>query len=308
MKRLVSQSVEIQMIAKPNIVFSGGLGNQLYQLCFLWYLQKLGFEARPDFSEFSYYAFHQGLELNKVLNTEFRNDIDSVERSRRQWYRLFNEKLGFWLRFHYNQWKNSHLRTFIREQEGRLYGKADIPQGKNITLKGHWQMPEYVESVKNRLYDSVSYVSLSTERDHRTMEQIKSCTSVSIHIRRGDYLKETQYQVIKDFGYYDRAIQHIKQQQPEAHFFVFSDDMAWVKSHLCEPNATFVDWNTGKDSFKDMLLMSLCKHNIIANSTFSWWGAYLNQNPQKTVICPDKWLVGVPTEGRVPTDWVRISV
>ena len=71
-------------------------------------------------------------------------------------------------------------------------------------------------------------------------------------------------------------------------------------------NAVFIDWNKGDDSFKDLLLMSLCRHNIIANSTFSWWGAYLNRNSKKMVVCPDHWMVDEPTVGRVPVDWILI--
>lgn len=289
------------------VVFSGGLGNQLYQLCFLWYLQSLGLKARPDFSEFSYYAFHQGLELNKVLDTEFKADIDRVEKSRKRWYCVFNEKLGFWLRFHFYQFVNKHFRKYVREEEGHLYEKEEIPQSCNLTLKGHWQLLPYVEKVKNRLHGCVSYKALDTERDRQIMKDIKNCTSVSIHIRRGDYLKENQYQVIKGFDYYRRAIEYIKQHCPDAHFFVFSDDMDWVKTQMTEKNVTFVDWNKEADSYKDMLLMSLCQHNIIANSTFSWWGAYLNAHDDKIVVCPKEWLVGESSESRVPTDWTRMD-
>lgn len=295
------------MTKQCKVVFSGGLGNQLHQLCFLWHLQRLGVKARPDFGEFAYYAFHQGLELNKVLRTEYAAEVDRVERSRRRWYRLFNEKLGFWLRYHVRQLYNRYARTYIIENPSRVYGLADIPSTARLTLKGHWQQLAYVESVRERLLQSVSYDRLDTPRDRAIVAQIEACTSVSVHVRRGDYLKESQYQVTGGFAYYEKAMALVKRSHPDAHFFVFSDDIAWVKGQTSETSVTFVDWNSGADSFKDILLMSLCKHNIIANSTFSWWGAYLNANPGKMVVCPDEWLVGVPAKGRVPADWVELK-
>lgn len=287
--------------------FSGGLGNQLYQLGFLWYLQRNGVNAVPDFCEYTYYDFHQGLELNKLLKTPYDDKIRTTEDSRRRWYKFFNEKLGFWLRFHYHRILSERFSEYIVEDEAHLFDGTFLSCKDNVTLKGHWQKLEYLLPVQDLFCKNMHYNSLTTDRDKKIMEQISKTESVSIHIRRGDYLKEMQYLVIKGFSYYNRAIELVKAKYPEASFYVFSDDMEWVRRQMQEKNMVFVDWNKGSDSFKDMLLMSLCKHNIIANSTFSWWGAFLNANPHKMVVCPDEWLVGQKIDGRVPADWIKIK-
>lgn len=97
------------------------------------------------------------------------------------------------------------------------------------------------------------------------------------------------------------------QHDAETHFYVFSDGMDWVKQHLTLPsNATFVDWNNGTDSWQDMMLMSHCKHNVVCNSTFSWWGAWLNNNHNKMVICPDQWSVKDKADKFVPNSWIQL--
>ncbi len=286
--------------------FSGGLGNQLYQLGFLWHLQKAGISVEPDFCEYTYYDFHCGLELNKVLHTQYDDCIKSVESSRRNWYKLFNEKLGFWLRFHYHRLKSKN-KMFV-EDETRQYEILDFSSlNKNTVLKGHWQKTDYLSDVTEIFHKSLSYDLLNTERDSEIKHLIETSESVSIHVRRGDYLNDSFYSVIKGMEYYRNAISIIKEKYPNAKFFVFSDDIEYVRENLLGEDLTFVDWNKGKDSFKDLLLMSLCQHNIIANSTFSWWGAYLNPYPDKIVICPSKWSVNGDMQGRCPNDWIKLD-
>ena len=119
--------------------------------------------------------------------------------------------------------------------------------------------------------------------------------SVSIHVRRGDYLKSRLYKNICEVDYYRNAIIKAKEiVGKEAHFYFFSNDIEWCTNHLSDliddNHFHKVDWNTGANSYKDMLLMSGCRVNIIANSSFSWWSAYLNQREDKIVIAPKKWI------------------
>ena len=251
--------------------------------------------------------FH-GLELDKVICMGYGLEINQVEKSRKRWYKIFNDKLGFWLRFRYLQFVNKHFDHVVQENPNKFYELKDIPKQNRLILKGHWQKLGYVEAVREKLTHCVNLELLADDRDKMIVNQIRNTDSVSIHVRRGDYLKENQYQVIKDFGFYEKAIAEIKKYSSEATFYVFSDDIAWVKSQMKEKNVVYIDWNTGANSFKDMLLMSLCKHNIIANSTFSWWGAYLNTHPDKKVICPNYWMVGEKTGDRVPQDWIQLEV
>jgi hypothetical protein len=118
--------------------------------------------------------------------------------------------------------------------------------------------------------------------------------SISIHVRRGDYLNHESYKNICGLNYYCSAIRYIKTLIMDPFFIVFSDDILWCKENLnnilSDTSVIYVDWNTGKESYKDMQLISNCKHNIIANSSFSWWGAWLNTFPNKIIIAPKKWL------------------
>ena len=106
--------------------------------------------------------------------------------------------------------------------------------------------------------------------------------------------------------YYKRAITVINKKVNNPHFYIFSDDPGYVAKNLRIENATYVDFNRGSNSWQDMYLMSQCKHNIIANSTFSWWGAWLNKYPSKIVIAPTKWFVNMQEDEIVLPEWIRV--
>ena len=142
-------------------------------------------------------------------------------------------------------------------------------------------------------------------------EKIKSCDSVSIHVRRGDY---TNPAVLAFHGsctpeYYYQAIETLLKRTAIQELFLFSDDTAWVKQNMqFSLPVTYINHNTGKNSFEDMRLMSLCKHNIIANSSFSWWAAWLNAYKNKTVIAPKTWILDkqVDTTDVIPDNWLQL--
>ena len=149
--------------------------------------------------------------------------------------------------------------------------------------------------------------------DFDFLSKIKDCTAVSLHVRRGDYISPDGTQTllggICTKEYYQTAIELIKQRVGKLFFAVFSDDVNWARENLHLPEYTlFVDWHSGKNSFRDMQLMSLCSHHIIANSSFSWWGAWLGNNPEKIVIAPKKWMnVDDPqNDYRCPESWIRL--
>ena len=127
------------------------------------------------------------------------------------------------------------------------------------------------------------------EPNTQIFEKIEKTNTVSIHIRRGDYLKDKQRNNICNVEYYKLAIEKIKTYIEHPSFFVFSDDINWCKENFQNEEFNFIDWNTGNNSFIDMQLMSNCKHNIIANSSFSWWAAWLNINSNKIIIGPMYW-------------------
>src|SRR5690606_32306903 len=121
-------------------------------------------------------------------------------------------------------------------------------------------------------------------------QHVVKVNSVSIHVRRGDYVGHPVLGGICDLAYYQKAIRSIEKKLKDPLFVVFSNDMDWCRTHLNLPDAAFVDWNRGEQSYRDMQLMALCKNHILANSSFSWWGAWLNPANEKLVVSPKRWV------------------
>ena len=167
-------------------------------------------------------------------------------------------------------------------------------------LSGFWACEAYYADILPMLRSQIHFPDPekgegwdleAAAKNKETMERMKQETSVSIHIRRGDYLDAQNAEMFGGIctdAYYEAAISYIKEQTPDAHFYVFSDDSGYAKNAYPGKEFTVVDWNTGKNSLFDMQLMSCCNHNICANSTFSFWGARLNPSPDKVMIRPSK--------------------
>ncbi|MDR0428165.1 MAG: alpha-1,2-fucosyltransferase, partial [Dysgonamonadaceae bacterium] len=139
---------------------------------------------------------------------------------------------------------------------------------------------------------------------------IKEENSISIHIRRGDYLSSSNINYVGNIcniTYYIEAIKKIEQMVENPVFFIFSNDIKWAQENLQLANVHYIDWNKKEDSWQDMFLMSKCKHNIIANSTFSWWRAWLNQYVEKIIISPDLFYNGEKATDLIPESWIKIK-
>ena len=135
--------------------------------------------------------------------------------------------------------------------------------------------------------------------------------AVSLHVRRGDYLSNPKSKAAHGTcspEYYRAAIRHMAEVTKQPCFFVFSDDMDWVRQHLqIDYECQYIEHNSGTESYNDMRLMSLCRHHIIANSSFSWWGAWLNQRTDKIVIAPQQWFMNDNvTQDLYPQGWVKL--
>lgn len=235
-----------------------------------------------------------------------------------------------------NQFTGSNpLRRFLNKRENYLRCPKVFAQPHyhfyndwlklpaDLYLSGYFQSEKFFLPISEKL---LGWYAPNHPLDTRNAElhgQMKTSDSVSLHIRRGDY---TTAQFNSFFGtvpesYYQQAISTLKAKISKPKFFVFSDDIPWCRSNLrIGDEAMFVDWNKGKESYKDLVMMSYCRHNIIANSSFSWWGAWLNQNQNKIVIAPKKWFgqeyytgnVGVypsrlyNTDDLIPSRWTKL--
>ena len=188
-----------------------------------------------------------------------------------------------------------------------------IPEAAdNIYLIGHWISYKYFRDIEDLIRKEFAFISPQTGRRKQLSRHISSSESVSLHIRRGDYITDrrtNQKHGVCCLDYYKRAISAIEEKTRSPHFYVFSDDIKWAKENVKISHPTeYVENNINDNASEDMRLMSRCKHNIIANSTYSWWGAWLNNNPGKTVIAPTKWFndEGINVSDLIPEGWIKI--
>lgn len=180
-----------------------------------------------------------------------------------------------------------------------------------LYLEGYWQTEKYFKDVADVIRNEFTLKDEYFVDGKEITQKIKSCGAVSLHIRRGDYVTSAttnKFHGICSLDYYEKAIKYIADSVKNPYFFVFSDDIEWVKQNLkINHPVEYVSDRVLKD-YEELILMSYCKHNIIANSSFSWWGAWLNSNPEKIVIAPKQWFAdaSVDTSDVVPESWIRI--
>ncbi|MCC6447868.1 MAG: alpha-1,2-fucosyltransferase, partial [Chitinophagaceae bacterium] len=182
----------------------------------------------------------------------------------------------------------------------------------DVYLEGYWQTEKYFKEISDILRKEFTFKIPPSEANQRMLDTIRLHNSVSIHIRRTDYITDPASS--KDMGfcdipYYKRAVSYLAERVADPHFYVFSDDMNWVRSNFAlNFPVTYVDLNNADTNYEDMRLMSSCKHNIIANSTFSWWGAWLNSSEKKIVIAPKKWFNDTSKKSTdlVPENWIKL--
>jgi len=183
---------------------------------------------------------------------------------------------------------------------------------ENIYLDGYWQSEKYFKDIEQIIRKDFTFSKKPDTLNEQMAERIRDCEAVSIHVRRGDYLSNpvtTAYHGICSEEYYRSAIGTVEKYINNPYFFIFSDDPTWVKENLKTGYpSTIIDFNGSEKDYEDLRLMSLCKHYIIANSSFSWWGAWLSNNPQKIVIAPKKWFnnTDINTDDLIPEKWKRI--
>lgn len=185
-------------------------------------------------------------------------------------------------------------------------------QSKNhLYLKGYRQSELYFQHIQDDVRTNLFLQSSLYNDVHEFGKQLKNEQSISIHIRRGDYTNQLvqDYHGVLDQQYYQHAINLIEAKVKQANLYVFSDNPSWVKEHLqFQQPVQFVSGAISKNHYEDFYLMSCCRHNIIANSSFSWWAAWFNSNPNKNVLAPMKWFnaAHLDTTDLIPPGWMRI--
>lgn len=279
----------------------GGLGNQLFQYALYEALKRNGKEVKMDLTSYSIYEQHNGFELNNIFNINIdiasENEVEKFIDNKQDIFSLVRRKVFGTKKSHYIE-------------NGIIYN-PNIINIDNVYLQGYWQTEKYFKNIRTDLLKMLKF-KVDDNKNLEALEKIRSNNSVSIHVRRGDYINNINaakvHGNIVGIEYYNNAVNIMKDKVENPLFVIFSDDIEWVKNNINIENTIFIDFNKGKDSYKDMFLMSKCKHNILANSSFSWWGAWLNENEKKIVVSPSKWMNEIETPDIWCDTWIKCEV
>ncbi len=283
--------------------FMGGLGNQMFQYAAARALSvKRNIPFKIDFDD-PYKFVTRKLNLD-LFNTEFqiatKRELNKCKPKRK-----FEKR--FWMLLG----KDPANRLYREKKDFHFDpGFFDCPDGAYVS--GFWQTEKYFIDIEDTIRSDFKFAKEPSAENKEWLNKTAACTSVSIHVRRGDYVtvsKTNQVHGTCGPAYYEQAIKEIAAAVNDPVFFFFSDDIAWVKENIKTSwPSYYVDNNDDDHNYEDMRVMSSCKHHIIANSSFSWWGAWLNASKEKRVIAPSKWMndPSVNTEDLVPASWIRI--
>ncbi len=278
----------------------GGLGNQLFQFAAGRCLADVNHtDLKLDLSAYKDYSLRnfdlQQLDIKLAFPTA--NEISSLLPSH-----------NFEKAFQYL--KSPRKRTYYREKYFH-FDPDFFRLGNNVYLKGYFQSEKYFLPSRHLIRKELRFQSSLTMNLATMAARLKNTNSCSIHIRRGDISNNNEsldYHGNLSMDYYHAALQKLNAVHSNIEYFLFSDDIEWAKQNFIIPSDNYLSGKVSTNHIEDLYLMSQCRHHIIANSSFSWWGAWLNDNPDKTVIAPLNWFNNGPTDTQdlIPDGWIRV--
>ena len=281
------------------IKLDGRMDNQMFQWAF-----ARGYEAKNGIMP----IFDDSKETLKLTPFKLSQNIKTVEKP------LWNKFLRKTVPFRNLRNKLTELKfnlPHFEEEVICLFQPNLFDIKAPAFISGYFQCEKYFIDVKEQLINDFQLIEPLSNANQNVLDKIKNTNSVSIHFRYGDFLKS---RVAKNFGnlgekYYQDAIKYIAENTNEPlTLFIFSDDINLVKENIkFEHETVYVDINSGKQGYFDIELMKNCKNNIIANSSFSWWGAWLNENPNKIVAAPSPVRPNKPDYDRIPDSWIKCN-
>lgn len=206
---------------------------------------------------------------------------------------------------------NGHIFTNTYKEKQFPFDEKVLDQPNGTLFEGYWQTEKYFIDIRDQLLKDFALKSALSSSDENYLVRIHKTNSVSLHVRRGDYVSNenaNKFHGLKGLDYYKQAIKLIAKNIDDFTLYVFSDDIQWCKQNLKNIHNQIVFVDDEREGVMDMLLMKNCKHNIIANSSFSWWAAWLNENAEKMVVAPKSWFNDPSTDTKdvVPSSWVKI--
>lgn len=274
------------------VCIGDGLGNQMFQYAFYYALKQKypGNNIAVDIC--NYYGSvnrHNGYELERVFGINLPLCDNRTASALADFVPHSSHKVLNKL-FQMRRIIFGNKDSFIIQDDPTVYYPEvfELNRLKSYMFRGNWINENYFHEYRDELLKKFIFIQTVDEKNDSILRQMGKENAVSIHVRRGDYLQTRMEHLGKD--YYAKAVSLIKEKIENPVFYIFSDDTEYIRHEfdfIEENQKIIVDWNKGTDSFRDMQLMSCCKHNIIANSTFSFWGAYLNQYENRLIIAPE---------------------
>ena len=288
-----------------------GLANKMFQYAFYLSLKDKGIDVQYDSESYIANWDFENSHLDKI----FKN-IDKIS---------FNKTLLDSQNYPIGQSNYDKFRSYILRKfnikicfNNSYYLEPNLKYDPSVFgirsdsyLVGFWQSEKYFRQIKDDVLKAFEFPPFKDNKNIELLKTLNQTNSVAIHVRKGLDYKKSSVNETCDIEYYKRSINLINLKVNKPKYFIFSDNFDWCDKHLNFLNADFVNWNdnSGSDNYIDMQLMSNCKHNIIANSSYSWWGAWLNNNPGKVVISPLKWFSddsNLNYEDIVPENWIKL--
>ena len=279
----------------------GGLGNQMFQYAYAKSLQHSEYEVKLDISAFNKYRLHGGYQLDRYkTDIQIANDDDLRKFGINTIKSKLMNKFGI-------------LPKLQMTEESASFDKNLLQPKDNRYIHGYFQSYKYFLTVDELLRKQFEMLTEMSDYGQTVLKQIQeSDQSCSIHVRRGDYLlKKNANHLVLPIQYYKRTLDFYKRNFRSIKFFVFSDDNEWAQNLFSSDEFVIVGSDTNRNPHEDIELMKMCSHNVIANSTFSWWAAWLNPNKVKSVSAPNTWFATVEhnkviSEDLIPEQWHKI--
>lgn len=277
--------------------FKGGLGNQLFQYGLYRNLELLGKDVRADISDYEENRDSRDFLLRDIgikLDYANANDTEKYRGKLNSIIEIVRRKYGL-------------RKSYFGEKEDIFDKKIFLLD--NIYLDGYWQNELYFKEIESEIREELINLLYQNDSVKKTdlKNRIESENSIAVHIRRGDYIKKNSiYTNLSKSDYYDKAIDYIRNKIENPIIYLFSDDTEWVKQKFKGKEFAIVEDYEGKSEQEDLILMSKCKHNIIANSSYSWWAAWINCNNEKIVIAPKEWFSINKKTNIVCSSWLTI--
>lgn len=288
---------------------NGGLGNQLFQYALGRKLaHKHKTELKLDISNYKNDIKRKYLLNNFNIKENFASleEINYYKRMNGKLYlKLFETFKPYRYKKYINQFKNPLLKILQFHFNPKV-----LELGPDVYLDGYWQSEKYFKNITDILKEEFK-IKRNIPIDKTILNQIKQKDTIALHIRRGDYVEDENTKKTHGFiglNYYQKAIKYILTKIEYPHFFLFTDDVEWASCHFSYiPNINIVSKYTNND-IEDFIFLQNCNHYIIANSTFSWWGAWLSNCKNKIVIAPKNWLKDkrYKTKDIIPERWIKI--